>query len=680
MSPVTHVSSISRTIYVGKHGFFGFRYYPTINEAIDYINSLMDDSAPSNTNRFNIRVCAGEYEEDIVLPEFVSLIGEFSGVQLRGNAIDATSGIILDVAQGSSIEYITIAPKGADKKAGLVIRDTTMILGGNVVDTTVSGILHVNGNDLDSTTSDEWIEFTGEASLDEVVALINTGTTFLYAWNRFDKLALMSRASDVLAVYMDGSANELLGFDIDEDTIVERSNEPTRYVSTVSVIGKGGYSGLSVDKRLDCPVIHEDRMTGGAIYDGLSITGGSGDSTAVGLSIKRGVPIFNSLLVTGISGGVGMKTYADNYTVKATPYVESLLMYGNGIDIDGETGSYVYVKAVNPNLRLGNDGTALSPMFGIDGIYGLETWGDSRYANLTNFNTHTDNTSNPHEVTKTQIGLGNITNILDKLDASTYPITNNDVDEGYSVLSSWIDIENRRAYICLDNGDTTAMWHQIGMSRFDCIQFYETSSDCVNTTMDTWVIATQSSGTVATTSGAIDHPGIIRITSSATTDSGGRLLLGTTSILINGGEETEFIFRALTVSDLIVRLGFGDVNTNAAPVDGIWLNIANNVLSGKTAIDSTTSITVTSYNISANIWYRGKIVVNMDGTRVDFYLYDSPMTQVLWTDNLTKNLPTGTTQTTGHGVWAIDHANPGTATAIFDIDWLALRIRRKLNR
>ena len=39
------------------------------------------------------------------------------------------------------------------------------------------------------------------------------------------------------------------------------------------------------------------------------------------------------------------------------------------------------------------------------------------------------------------------------------PTVNNDVDEGYTVGSRWLDVTNDKSYICVDNSDGAAIWH-----------------------------------------------------------------------------------------------------------------------------------------------------------------------------------------------------------------------------
>ena len=70
------------------------------------------------------------------------------------------------------------------------------------------------------------------------------------------------------------------------------------------------------------------------------------------------------------------------------------------------------------------------------------------------------NITTPTGIVKGDVGLSNIENLKVKLDATTAPTVNNDVDEGYSVGSRWFDITNDEEYVCLDATDGAAVWQK----------------------------------------------------------------------------------------------------------------------------------------------------------------------------------------------------------------------------
>jgi len=72
--------------------------------------------------------------------------------------------------------------------------------------------------------------------------------------------------------------------------------------------------------------------------------------------------------------------------------------------------------------------------------------------------THAASSSNPHTVTKAQVGLGNVADLKVKLDATIAPIATDDSAAGYAVGSRWIDVTNDKEYVCLDSTATSAVW------------------------------------------------------------------------------------------------------------------------------------------------------------------------------------------------------------------------------
>lgn len=64
-------------------------------------------------------------------------------------------------------------------------------------------------------------------------------------------------------------------------------------------------------------------------------------------------------------------------------------------------------------------------------------------------------------LTNADIGLNNVQNLKVNLLATTAPTINNDSSSGYSVGSSWYDINNNKAYVCLNNTVGSAVWVEI---------------------------------------------------------------------------------------------------------------------------------------------------------------------------------------------------------------------------
>ena len=71
---------------------------------------------------------------------------------------------------------------------------------------------------------------------------------------------------------------------------------------------------------------------------------------------------------------------------------------------------------------------------------------------------HLSSTSNPHSVTKAQLGLTNVIDTLNKIDATTAPVSTDDSGSGYSVGSTWVNVTSDKAYVCVDSTATSAVW------------------------------------------------------------------------------------------------------------------------------------------------------------------------------------------------------------------------------
>jgi hypothetical protein len=74
--------------------------------------------------------------------------------------------------------------------------------------------------------------------------------------------------------------------------------------------------------------------------------------------------------------------------------------------------------------------------------------------------THASLANNPHSITATQLGLGNVSNTKVNMAASTAPAVTNDLADGYAVGSTWIDTTNAKTYVLVDSINGAAIWNQ----------------------------------------------------------------------------------------------------------------------------------------------------------------------------------------------------------------------------
>ena len=190
-----------------------------------------------------------------------------------------------------------------------------------------------------------------------------------------------------------------------------------------------------------------------------------------------------------------------------------------------------------------------------------------------------------------------------------------------------------------------------------------------------WAISDIAGGNTSSVNAEADHPGIIYIISSTSADSGSRVIIGPNALLLSGSESANFIIRPMTLALTTIRLGIHNATSSGDAVDGCYLEILAGVTSGKTANNSARSTTGTNHLLTTNTWYRLRVILNSDATRVDFYIFAVDGTQ-LWTDFLATNIPTA--RPTGHGIVATNSGT--TALTLVHLDYMNIRIARTLVR
>jgi hypothetical protein len=208
------------------------------------------------------------------------------------------------------------------------------------------------------------------------------------------------------------------------------------------------------------------------------------------------------------------------------------------------------------------------------------------------------------------------------------------------------------------------------------------ADDCLganNTNQAPWLNGAIAVGTLSAVAGTPNHPGIVRVTSSTSANSGQYILVGTSTLLISGQCRTDCVLRPQTLAGTTIRFGLHDTASSTAPIDGAYLYMdpITGLITGRTMNNSANSVTGTSFQAVTNTWYRLRVLINADASRVDFYCYDEAGNQ-LWTDNITTNIPTAAGRETGCGIVA---TNGGTsAVALVDVDLIELELDRPLVR
>jgi hypothetical protein len=213
---------------------------------------------------------------------------------------------------------------------------------------------------------------------------------------------------------------------------------------------------------------------------GIAPYSGPGDQMLVGLKLGTyqhhavGAMAGSTTTVTGIAGPMP----------GTSPYTDSIPNTSGGACIDGVQGvramGRVYTHAVAmPGYAGADRGTPLpgdraawdtanypavhaNDLDTASGIHHTLGTGENQAASGKTVDDHIADTNNPHQVSKVDVGLGNVENILDNLSAATAPSTGDDSGDGYAVGSKWIDTTNDKAYVCLDASLGAAVWQEVG--------------------------------------------------------------------------------------------------------------------------------------------------------------------------------------------------------------------------
>lgn len=207
-------------------------------------------------------------------------------------------------------------------------------------------------------------------------------------------------------------------------------------------------------------------------------------------------------------------------------------------------------------------------------------------------------------------------------------------------------------------------------------------TDCLNASVTSsapWSLATISNGTLTDVVPTAEHPGVLQFSSSTTPNSGYRIHLAQLAFILGGTEKCDIILKPKTLADTTIRAGFHDSTTSGAPVDGCYfhLNPATAKITGRTMDNSAASTTGTDFQAVTNTWYHLVVELNADATRVDFTIYDEAGA-VLWTDNLTTNIPTGASRACQCTVVATN--SNSSAVALLELDLVSVQISRTLAR
>lgn len=170
----------------------------------------------------------------------------------------------------------------------------------------------------------------------------------------------------------------------------------------------------------------------------------------------------------------------------------------------------------------------------------------------------------------------------------------------------------------------------------------------LTTVMATGTVVAPNAGLVTA-----NHPGVVKVTCSATVNSGARIVTDVAGgILLGGGEVFEAIVNFTNVSaSQTYRIGFHDATTSTDAVDGAYFELVAGTLKGKTISNGVPTQTGTTFTPTAGTWYRLRVTVNSNATQVNFDVWNDAGTSQ-FAANTTTNIPTASGRETAAGLIA----------------------------
>lgn len=189
--------------------------------------------------------------------------------------------------------------------------------------------------------------------------------------------------------------------------------------------------------------------------------------------------------------------------------------------------------------------------------------------------------------------------------------------------------------------------------------------------------AAVSSGTLGAIDPTANNQSLWQISSASGANSGYGILSRATHMFLGGSEASTIIVRFPATNTVVARGGLLDVVTATEPTDGVYWEVANGYIYGKSASNSVRSTTTTSNLLDTTTYYRIRVAANSSASSVTFTLLNGSGTQ-LWTDSLSATLPITATRAFGVGIVAISTST--NAIAIANVDAIGFRNKRRLTR
>jgi len=187
---------------------------------------------------------------------------------------------------------------------------------------------------------------------------------------------------------------------------------------------------------------------------------------------------------------------------------------------------------------------------------------------------------------------------------------------------------------------------------------------------DTFNFSAVNSGSIASGTGTVGNPGVQRISSSTSANSGFAIRSLGGNFRLKGGEVFTEIINPVTFTNTTHRAGIHETTSSTIPASGVYFEYSNSgVLTLVTADNGTRTTSSTIATLVVSTWYKIKFTVNATATSVLAELFNSSGT-LIGSVTQTTNIPNNTRTL---NVCSITTNSGTTATALIDVDFMSLK-------
>jgi hypothetical protein len=214
-----------------------------------------------------------------------------------------------------------------------------------------------------------------------------------------------------------------------------------------------------------------------------------------------------------------------------------------------------------------------------------------------------------------------------------------------------------------------------------------------------WVPTAIVSGTTAVVDGKTEHPGIVSISNGVPANGGYSYQLSNAGAYQLYNDYFTILTFNLTCNAVVqnvsnlshpingtnMRFGFQDIFTVADPTDGCYLNVTNKwnltslQINGVCKNNNVATRTLTNYTLLNKTWYTGMVYVHNVSNLVKFYIYNGAGDTLVWSDNVTTNIPNLSTRVTSHALVVWRNGN-SSARVQGQFDYMGVGINRSVTR